>query len=639
VSTASTPSFDPETYIQQVLGAFLRAPGDDLAPLLERYALDYRFADASDEGIRRWIHQVVDLWKRQAQMRTTLGQMCQRLLEADVDLRRSGSYDNPQWWRAQIRAAQPDPIGPADGFAPAVEGRPAAAHPAANGQHTAESAEPVELGPPSELPQPAGLEAAPSDDCVTLRWSLPLEAPAGMVLTVERSAGSKVHRLRPDSSRASAEDREPPAGRQLTYQVVAEHAEYSGRATSRPVTIVFAPPVTRLDAQQMRDGGVTGQWSGHADLWRVRVWRTAEGMSADQSEGVPVQARYDGFDDPHPPAGNHTYNVLPLYRDPSNGDIQEGKQAAVKVAVFATPPPPKVTWHEPAEASDASISFRWTELPSGMTLLLRRAVVEPPGAPGDLVMLDEAEGIGQFVARRLGDTTTSVSLPAGRWIIVPFAVAGDRAVRGGAVSLDVIPRITPLEVTRTGPDVLVSWAWPAGLRLAQVIWTANGVDVPLEVTYNEAQRRGGVLFRRGEAAKVQVTGIVRSGENLLMSAPTTADVPAQPPTMTFHVHGVRRFFGLLPWHDRRRVELVTDLPCTCTRAEIYVHVPGRDPGPDMILHATRSIEIGPDHPYEVTVNLPRMSDMFKPYYISCRAWLADDAIRVDQFASSGREIR
>jgi len=382
-----------------------------------------------------------------------------------------------------------------------------------------------------------------------------------------------------------------------------------------------------------------GRWSAHRDLWKARAWRTSEGLPTDLGAATEIRTRRDGFDDPQPPVGQHTYSVVPLYKDPESGEIHDGQRASVKVTVVAAPPAPRLTMEEREEPASAAVALRWDELPTNATLMLRRTSAEPPGAVGDLLMADDAEEFGTHVARGLKGTAATVSLPAGRWVLVPFAIVSHRAIRGNSVSLDVIPPLTSPEVIRAGPDVLVSWVWPKGMTLARLQWCADGIDLSREVTLTEYQRHGGIVFQSNEAAMVKISGVVRSRMDELISVPIMVNVPPRPPTLTYEVLSVPVFFGLLRSRSRRRVAIVTDLPCTSIRAEIYVHIPDSSTDPDIIVKVLTGLNLGPGQPFEVTVKLPGVDEMHRPYYISCRAEAADGALRVDNFASRGREVR
>jgi hypothetical protein len=282
------------------------------------------------------------------------------------------------------------------------------------------------------------------------------------------------------------------------------------------------------------------------------------------------------------------------------------------------------------------------ELPAGVSLMLRRMAVEPTGGAGDLLMAEQAEGLGEPVTHVDNATSgaVAVTLPAGRWILVPFSVLGGRAVRGTSVNVEIVPPVNHPEAVRNGADVLVSWSWPEGLRLARVAWRGDGDPLDREVALNEFRRLGGVLFRRSDAAKIRISGVVRSGEDMLTSVPITIDVAAQQPTLTYKVLRVSRFLGLLPpWSARRRVLLTTDLPCAGVRVEIYMHTPQASQNSDLAVSTEDDLELAPGCWREVRVVLPKLGEMKRPSYVSCRARTASGEIRVDNLASSGREVR
>jgi len=640
-SAGDSPPFDPNTYLEQIVEAFRRTSDNGLPPLIDRYALDGRFIHATDAEIRDRINEVANLWQRQAKMSTRAGIICRTLLAADNELRRTPGYQNPQWWRDQIAVAQPTDSrgeGPAEPPVHAATGdaRGSAVEPGQ--QSEAKVSDAAAEPPPVVLPRPTGLQAEVMDDRVMVRWNEPTGIPTGVTFVVQRSVGTQIRQLRASQSNLSVEDRDPPAGRPLIYRVIASHADTGLRSVSQPLKVVFSPPVLKLSVRQARDGGVVGQWSAHQDLWRARAWRSNGDSSATASDSSELETRHEGFEDSQPPLGLQLYSVIPLYRDPDSGEIHQGPKTAVKVAVLEAPPLPVLVLDGGGQLESSTISVRWGELPAFTTLMLRRTADEPPGAPGNLLMAEEVDEIGELVASGLTGTTAIVSLPPGRWVLIPFAIAGDRAVRGGSKSIDVVPPMTSPEVLRVGPDVKVSWVWPAGMRLARLIWHAEGTDWSREITHNEYQRQGGVAFSRREAATVEIRGIVRSGSEVLMSAPATVKAPAQLPTVTFHAYKVRQLFGFRQSRNRRRMVIVADLPCTCSRLDIYVHAPDASRERDVVVKVMEVVDLGPDSPCDVTIHIPSAKQIERPCYISCRAESAHGVIRVDNFASRGREI-
>ena len=256
-------------------------------------------------------------------------------------------------------------------------------------------------------------------------------------------------------------------------------------------------------------------------------------------------------------------------------------------------------------------------------------------------MIEDAEQVGQPVwnGRGFTGTTANLALPAGRWVLVPFAVAGRRAVRGDCLNVDVVPPVTSPEAIRNGPDVQVSWVWPNGLRLARVVWRADRVELSREITRSEFQSQGGVTFRRNEAASIRITAVVRSGADELTSATVTVRAPVQPPTLTYQVRRIPGLSGLLPWSRRRRVVLATDLPCAGLRAVIYVHTPSSGRESDVELAVRDDLDLGPGRSQDVMVTIPKVGEVTRPCYLSCRATTGSGEVRVDEFASRGREIR
>jgi len=642
------PAFDPETYIDRVLRPLGRGGSGRLPPLVVLYALDQWPPDAPDNDLMKRVDQVVDLWRRQEEGGTAgLAEACRRCLVEDDRLRHQAAYRDPRWWRGRIRDWQGlgQPSDPEPGRAsPSADHAERPSAPEERDQQSApEPPESADTEAPPELPPPADLTAETRDDRVILRWQAPPAPPADVKFTIERLSGTSARQFVAATPGTTIEDPEPPGG-PVTYRVWAEHAASGARSDATLVRVVFTPPVTDLVAGQVRDGRVVGHWRMHPDVWRADVWRIPQGLPTDQAGGPTIQKiqeRAGSFDDPQPPPGRYIYSVIPVYRDPDTDQIYSGRRAEVEVEVFDQPPRPRVSVDESREHESARVTLRWGELPDGVFLLMRCSAVEPPGAAGDLLMMEEAERVGLPVwnGRGFTGTTANLALPAGRWVLVPFAVAGGRAVRGDCLNVDVIPPVTSPEAVRNGPDVQVSWVWPDGLRLARVVWRGHGVDLSREITRSEFQGRGGVTFRRPEAASIRITGVVRSGADELTSAAVTVTASAQPPTLTYRVRRIPGLPGLLPWSRRRRVVLATDLPCPGLRAVIYVHIPSRGPESDVELAVRDDLDLGPRRSQDVMVTIPKAGEIARPCYLSCRATTGSGEVRVDHFASRGREIR
>ncbi len=629
------PGFDPANYIDTVLRPLGRGGSERLPHLVVRYALDQWPPAATDEDLMTRIDQVVDLWRRQEEGGTAgLAEACARCLVEDDKLRHQAAYLDPRWWHGRIREWQV--LGQFSGQRPELVS-PSADDPEPSSEDTVRE----RPSPPPELPPPADLTALTANDRVILRWQAPPAAPADTTFTIERLSGGGAWQFLAATPGTTIEDTEPPRGRAVTYRVLGEHAASGARSNAAFVQVVFIPPVTGLAAGQVRDGSVVGRWRMHPGTWSANVLRTPHGSPADRASGTTIPAQAAGFVDPQPSPGRYIYSVAALYRDPDTDQTHRGRPAEVEVEVFDEPPRPWVSLGESRGQESARVTLQWGELPDDVFLLMRRSTAEPAGAAGDLLMLEEAEQVGLqlFNGQGITGTTANLALPAGRWALIPFAVAGGRAVRGDCLHVDVVPPVTVPEAIRNGPDVQVSWAWPDGLRLARVVWRANGVDVLREIARSEFQGRGSVTFRRPEAASIRITGVVRSGVDELTSAAVTVTVPTQLPTLTYRVRRITGLPGLLPWSRRRRVVLATDLPCVGLRAVVYVHAPNRGPESDVELAVLDGLDLGLGYSQDVMVTLPKAGEIARPCYLSCRATAGFGEVRVDHFASRGREIR
>jgi predicted amidohydrolase len=688
--------FDRNDYIERVLRQ--QRDSTPLPPVRIRYALDERHRDVPDSAMTNWVEQVVDLWERQADRGIrNVAEVCERFLAADRDLRDDPSYDDPGWWREQIGGERDPYSGPlppsttvtavADmprvADAPQTSGAPYTARARRSSQTTGrrhlDSQEPSvrprgeewrrdadrrDQRATSPAPEPTGLEhagrpessvpagtatAEPQDDRVVIRWQVPSGTSDDVTVTVERLAGQGARPLQWIPRGNSAEDRQPPAGRLLEYLIRIQPADPQSEPTEMQASTVFLPPVTDPAAEQTSDGDVRGRWRSAPGLWGTRVWRRPAHFPANTPDRVPVSSDRDGFRDPRPPAGRHAYSIVPVYRGPEGELTYEGRPETVEVTVVNRPPVPRLAVEEAQDAS--AVALRWQELPPGVTLLLRRAAAEPPGTEGDVLTLKQVRATGQPVSSRdsFTGTTASVGLPGGRWVLVPFAVAGNLAVRGHTVVVDAVPAVTQAEAARNGRDVLVSWVWPKGMRMARIVWQADGAETVREVTLHDYQRLGGVRFTSGGAAEARISGIFRSGTDVLVSAPVVVQAPPQRPTLTYNVRRLwpwqvrrvrpHRRHGPRWWCAARRLILTADLPCTGLTVEVYVRAATGRPDSEIHLQTFDDVEVGPDCPHEVILELPDLSALSRPWYLSCQARTKTAPIRVDDFSSTGREIR
>ena len=684
--------FDPNDYIERVLRQ--QRAGTPLPPVGIRYALDERHRDVPDSELTNWVEQVITLWERQAdQGIRNVAEVCELFLAAHMKLRDDPSYDDPHWWREQIGSERdPGPDAPPVArAAPATSARPTAGArglppmpPWVTERRRPDSQQPSvppvgeELRPeadrreqrissPPQAPSrpanigspessiPAGTATAePRDDRVVIRWQVPPDTSADATVTVERLAGQGAKRSQWTPRGNPAEDRQPPAGLRLEYVIRIQPADPQSEPAEMRASAVFVPPVTDPAAEQTADGDVRGRWRPTPGLWGTRVWRRPARLPADTPDHVPVSSDSDGFRDPQPPADHHAYSIAPVYRDPESGTTYEGRAKDVEVTVVGIPPVPRLAVEEARDA--AAVALRWEELPPGVKLQLRRTAAEPPGAEGDALTVKQVRATGQPVSRPDGftGTTASVSLPGGRWVLIPFAVAGNLAVRGNAVVVDAAPAVTQAEAARIGRDIIVSWVWPDGMRTARVVWRADGAETVREVTLHDYRRLGGVPFTASGPAEAQISGIFRSGTDVLVSAPVVAQAPAQRPTLTYHVHSVwpwrvhrTRQHQVQPyrrhdprwWCAARRLILTADLPCTGLTVEVFVRAATGRQESRVDVRTLHDVEVGPGRPYEVILELPDLSALSRPCYLTCRAKTTTGPIRVDDFSSTGREIR
>lgn len=668
--------FDGNEYTERLLRPI--RIGSVLPSLVDRYALDRRHLNMADREVLGWIEQVVILWRRQAdQGVATIAEACVHLLEEDEGLRRAPGYREAEWWREKIRAAKPADDSPARHRVVGTLGEPRRE----TAQEQAPGAAPSHAPQPPTDPRtpqvpdaPARADDRPSsanpasgagagqsssavldltseqrDDRVIIRWQAPRGVSNAMGFIVERQ-GPGTERRRWRVSGTVFEDRDPPAGQRVVYRVAMQDSE-QGVSSGVRVSVIFTPPVSGIVTQQV-SSGVVGRWRPRQEVSETRVWRTIAGSSTDSADSEPVQSRVDGFHDGGVPPGQYVYSVIPVYRHPDGQTTYPGtcRRVPVEVVEWRPPPTPRVVVDE-IQRGAAQIALRWDQLPSGTSLLLRRVAEEPTGAPGDVLTVENACRVGESVEGgvALEGNSARLTLPAGHWLLVPFSVAGTLAVRGHSLAVVIVPPVSNPEAVRDGPNVQVSWEWPEGVSLARVVWRTSGAELPREVTYSEYHRLGFVAFRSSETTEAEISGVFRSGSGELRSTPVTAAVAAQTPTLTFHVHRVwpwqlRRIRPYRPhglhWYcATRRIIFTADLPCTGLRLEVCVRSPGDGPGSEVRVRVIEDLDLGPDRPHEVTLTIPDLNSTDRQHYLACRAETMSGPVRVNEYASTGREIR
>lgn len=650
-----SPGFDPEAYIREVLRPI--RVGGRLPSLVKLYALDDQHLEMGNPELVEWIEEhVVGLWHRQDDDGViNIAEVCRHLIQDHEKLRHTPGYRQASWWHQQIRAESPGASNPAPppGLVPAP---PTPAKPPRPQVRDAEIADQPVVGAESAQPSPAvlGVKVEQRDDRVIVSWQVPSGASSGVRFTVDRLPGQGMQGRQWTPSGGLIEDRDPPPGRRLAYRVAMRDSVHGISSTGQAST-VFTPPVSEFVATQDGKGTVVGSWRGAAEISATQVWRAPAGSSAAPSEGELIPSRRSGFHDPSAPVGRHAYSVVPIYRDPESHTTYRGRLSTVDVEVVAPPPAPRVAVWEGQQPGAAELALCWDQLPAGVSLLLRRVAADPAGSVGDWLTIGDARAVGEPVTDGEGLTGTSarVTMPAGRWLLIPFSVAGSLAVRGQAVTVAVVPPMkSKPEFSRHGPNVRVSWEWPTedeNIRLARVVWRTGDIELVREVTLSEYKSLGYVVFQGSGPAEVQVSSVVRDAVGEMLSAPVLAHAPAQTPTLTFHVH---RVWPWLPMHVRpfpphgprwwcatRRIVFTADLPCTGLRLEIYVRTPIGGPGSEVPVRVIEDLDLGPDRPYEMTLTLPDLSALDRPLYLACRGRTMSDSVRINEFASTGREIR
>lgn len=659
--------FDSSMYIQQVLRQY-RRPDSGVPSLIEFYALNSEFIWADDAAIIRRVSDVVEFLDRQARDGTAgLAEVCVRFLKADQRLqsRYPDGYRNPQWWRAKLpkaalravptaRTSHPDALGTPssetenadvgddatdrDGHAEQIDLQ--------LGHRRLDSAESLQAAAPSSLQPPTRLRAEITFAGITLTWQPSSGAPPGISYVAERSnidgSGRQVVGAPVGATRLT--DNDPPVGREVEYVVFALLADSDERIESEPCRAQFRPPVRDLRVQVVRPGVVQGSWSCHPGAHSVKVWRTVGRTPENPEDGVSVEGGLNGFHDSPVPLGEHHYNVMPFYWNVDTGMPARGKHVFATVNVCEPPPMPDLlSIEQTGPDGSADIELTAAPLPDGVLLQLRRLTSEPDGGAGDVVGADVIGGFGERLGEASGYSVADhirLAIPAGRWTIVPFAVAGGLAVRGIARVIEVVPTAAGLEEERHGVAVLVSWIWPTGVSMAHLRWHTTGSTREFQITRAEYYERGGIEFRCVDGAEVTVTQLHRSGDVVLRSSPRSIVVPMQPLTLTYAVTARWPIRTTGSLSRRYQVTLTANWPCDGLRVEVYLGAPREQAGDRVLVASADGITLGLGRSYRLSVTLPLLASMRRPRYLSCRAWDSSGRpVNVDDFGSTGKEVR
>ncbi|TDD49666.1 hypothetical protein [Saccharopolyspora elongata] len=192
-------------------------------------------------------------------------------------------------------------------------------------------------------------------------------------------------------------------------------------------------------------------------------------------------------------------------------------------------------------------------------------------------------------------------------------VAETVPVRHTARVAATLPPVTSLDARRFGRELVLSWVWPGGVRMAEVTWANPAADAEagrVRLTRQQYQAGGGCRIDAGPGdVRVQVSAIASADNGESRSDPVALVLPGAPPQVSYRIERQNRLFGA----STARIVVTADQPVPdCT--VLVVLAPGRvmplKPDDGQVVH--RDVhDLG--EPLELTVELPRR----KPYWLRC----------------------
>ncbi|WP_329519153.1 hypothetical protein [Spirillospora sp. NBC_01491] len=327
-------------------------------------------------------------------------------------------------------------------------------------------------------PPPGAVRVGVQEDAgagrVTVAWE-PSPARVGpVVYRVVRTAGAAAAgagagTVVGETGANELSDPAPPAGADLHYTVLAGRVEgiWSAPAAGPPVTVL--PEVHDLAVLPgTREIVVT--WRLPPDAAEAVVTRL------DPQGGPPPAVDRGGFADTGvTPGRTCRYRVQAVYERP---DGTRGLSRGVVVTGLPEEAPQAVPALSAELAGDGGppvARITWTP-PSSGRVVIRTSAEPPPWPSGTGISPDEADRYGRAVPGAAvpgpgGRRTLSTPFGgASRRYYVAVTVGTGRAVVGPAAVLMVVDPVRDLTVRRMGGTVELSWIWPSGAELAEVIW-------------------------------------------------------------------------------------------------------------------------------------------------------------------------
>ena len=325
-----------------------------------------------------------------------------------------------------------------------------------------------------------------------IEWT-PSPTPASRYL-VRRIDGetNQVTDLMSGSSTRS-EDPDAASGALVRYEVLTVR----GRTTSTAVRssqLLVAREVQGLTVADA-DGEVRLSWRAVPASARVIVRRSSEGggpevnLIADRTGLVDRNVRN---------SERYRYQVTVEYTAAG-----VPAQTTAGVTVYGQPaPPPEGIEALAIRSVPGGVLLSFAHPPSG-TVSIIRCAEEPAVASGDALDPSTLNQFGQLLSVGADGARDSVS--TGICWYLPVTVAGGTAIAGQPTRHLALADIANVSAVETPGQVRVTWEWPAGVKVAKVLWRRdrqpNGPDEPgtesAWVRLGEYRDNGGFTIETG----------------------------------------------------------------------------------------------------------------------------------------------
>lgn len=414
-----------------------------------------------------------------------------------------------------------------------------------------------------------------------------------------RDQVERVQGLREEAERAISAGAHDEARRRLRKAV--ELASDDAGLTAQ-LHRVPPPPVLTVSAQP-EGVGVRLSWrpSPEDDDVRYRVVRQRGRVPTDPDDGEVVEETAEPCaQDEEPPAG------VPLGYGVFAVTDGQARSEVVGTSVEILPPVVAVG----LVSGDRAIEGQWRVHPDVLDVDVRR----------------EEEGRRQPVALSATRTSfidTSAEGETPRTYVLTaryrkpdgtLACADPVRVRGSVRESAEVPPVAELGAQRRGDRLVLSWAWPAEVAVAEVDWSGS-TSGRMRVTRHEYQEQGGCRIDVGNGAvRVRVRGVCTGRGRSGFSPPAAVDVAGGAPRIRY---SVERKLRPLVGGGTVRIRCVADQDVRCTLAVVARQGRVMPEGPDegRVLHR-EPCELNAQDPLEVSVELPRLK---RPFWIRCFA--------------------